>query len=78
MASHNVNAIDAIEWKRQTTLFNEPRAVLVELEKALIFFAGVWYGSRIAFYEIEVDAIFDEAGLPASRCGDPPAYDCIH
>jgi len=49
MASHNVNAIDAIEWKRQTTLFNEPRAVLVELEKALTFFAGVWYGSRIAF-----------------------------
>ena len=78
MASHNVNAIYAMEWERQTTVFAEPRAVLVELMKALTFFAGVWYGSRVAFYAIEVDAIFDEAGLPASRCGDPPAYDCIH
>ncbi|HEX2488159.1 MAG TPA: hypothetical protein VHR27_02080 [Blastocatellia bacterium] len=44
------------------TVFAEPRAVLVELKKALTFFAGVWYGSRIVFYAIEVDAIFNEAG----------------
>jgi hypothetical protein len=59
------------------TVFAEPRAVLVELKKALTFFAGVWYGSRIAFYEIEVDAMFDEAGLPASRDGDRPPCDCV-
>jgi hypothetical protein len=59
------------------TVFAEPRAVLVELKKALSFFAGVWYGSRLAFYAIEVDAIFDEAGLPASRDGGSPACDCV-
>ena len=57
-------------------MFNEQRALLVELKRALTFFAGVWYGSHIAFYEIEVDAMFDEAGLPASRDGDRPACDC--
>jgi hypothetical protein len=77
MASHNVNAIYAMEWERQTTVFAEPRAVLVELMKALTFFAGVWYGSRVAFYAIEVDAIFDESGLPASRDGGSPACDCV-
>ena len=77
MDPHNVNAIYAMEWERQTTVFAEPRAVLVELMKALTFFAGVWYGSRVAFYAIEVDAIFDESGLPASRDGGSPACDCI-
>ena len=77
MASHNVNAIYAMEWKRQTTVFAEPRAVLVELMKALTFFAGVWYGSRVAFYAIKVDALFDESGLPASRDGGSPACDCV-
>jgi hypothetical protein len=33
-------------------LFNERRAVLAELKKALTFFAGVWYGSRVATYAI--------------------------
>ena len=59
------------------TVFAEPRAVLVELKKALTFFAGVWYGSRIVFYAIEVDAIFNEAGLSASRDGGSPACDCV-
>jgi hypothetical protein len=59
------------------TVFAEPRAVLVELKKALTFFAGVWYGSGIVFYAIEVDAIFNEAGLSASRDGGSPACDCV-
>lgn len=59
------------------TVFAEPRAVLVELKKALTFFAGVWYGSRIVFYAIEVDDIFNEAGLSASRDGGSPACDCV-
>lgn len=59
------------------TVFAEPRVVLVELKKALTFFAGVWYGSRVAIYAIEVDAIFNEAELPASRDGGSPACDCV-
>ena len=77
MDSHNVNAIYAMEWKRQTTVFAEPRAVLIELMKALTFFAGVWYGSRVVLYAIEVDAIFNEAWLSASRDGGSPACDCV-
>jgi hypothetical protein len=60
------------------TVFAGPRAVLVELKKALTFFAGVWYGSRIVFYAIEGDVIFNEAGLSASRDGGSPACVCVH